>query len=78
MPVRYVDHEWNRVREVELVTVVKGNAFLRTEKHCRYLTDYGCAIYNTRPFVCRVYDGRLDRGMSDKCKWGDHESKRDV
>lgn len=29
----------------------------------------GCAIYDTRPDICREYDGRYDIHLRDICKW---------
>jgi len=36
---------------------------------CPQLTTQGCRIYNSRPHSCKIYDGRMDPFLKDKCKW---------
>ena len=38
---------------------------------CKYLTATGCSNYENRSKVCRLYDGRKDPFISDKCKWNE-------
>lgn len=35
---------------------------------CPQLTKYGCKIYSTRPYACKMYDGRQDPLMNHFCK----------
>jgi len=65
--------EFCRVRDLELVAVKKGVVYIRVEKHCKYLTVAGCRIYDQRPMACRMYDGRKDAAMADKCMWKEIE-----
>jgi Fe-S-cluster containining protein len=36
---------------------------------CQHLTNKGCNIYNIRPLVCSLYDGRKDLFFPEKCLW---------
>ena len=36
---------------------------------CEQLGEEGCKIYESRPLICRMYDGRNDPCMKGKCLW---------
>lgn len=40
---------------------------LTLEYPCPFLTPLGCAIYATRPEICKAYDGTLDNTVD--CAW---------
>lgn len=40
---------------------------------CPHLTPRGCDFYDERPEVCRLYDGRRDPVMRERCRWGELE-----
>jgi len=49
---------------------VNGNQMGITLNYpCPHLKPNGCDIYETRPGVCRDYDGRQHALMKDKCLW---------
>lgn len=47
----------------------KGHLAIVMDHVCPHLTAEGCNIYKTRPYACRIYDGRNDPLMKNKCKW---------
>ena len=40
---------------------------------CNHLRSSGCNIYDTRPKLCQVYDGRRDVFFKDRCRWNELE-----
>jgi len=45
----------------------KPRIMLSLEYPCPFLTPLGCAIYESRPEVCKAYDGTLDNTID--CAW---------
>jgi len=56
------------MRGIEVKRGVAGPVLL-IPCSCQYLSDDGCRIYDSRPDVCKDYDGRKVRVMEDVCKW---------
>ena len=64
--------EWAAIRNVKIVKVDKDVVWMTLPYPCPHLTDKGCAIYDVRPTVCRIYNPkRDDPALSDICKWED-------
>jgi Fe-S-cluster containining protein len=52
------------------IKVHKGVPYAVVEQVCQHLHPIdGCDIYDQRPLVCRVYDGRNDLFYPEKCMW---------
>lgn len=52
------------------VVNVEGRLVVAVESRCPELTSFGCRSYDNRPEWCRLYDGRKDAILRDKCLWG--------
>ena len=50
--------------------------FIVIDIKCPHLTNKGCDIYDSRPIICREYDGRLDPFVADRCKWVEWENSQ--
>lgn len=51
-------------------TIIKdGHLIIILPNICPHLTEKGCDIYSNRPYYCRMYDGRNDPFLKDKCLW---------
>ncbi len=55
------------------ISTEDGNVFIVIPHTCQHLTPEGCAIYNTRPQACKVYDGRTDPTVN--CRWKELEEE---
>lgn len=66
--------EFFTVRGWKVVT--RGKVLhIYTYHPCPHLTDRGCDMYETRPIVCRMYNGLADNQILEyTCKWGIHEN----
>ena len=66
--VRDINTEFFKARGFSLVKDLKNNTtYLEIPNYpCPHLTETGCDIYETRPKVCRDYDGRKD---FNDCEW---------
>mgnify|MGYP001167447106 CR=1 FL=1 len=51
-----------------------GLLYLSIKIPCPHLTDEGCAIYETRPQICRKYSGLEEFG--DGCLWAGLKGKK--
>lgn len=60
--------EFFKARGMDVQKSDRGILVIKLKSPCQHLTDKGCAIYENRPYVCKLYDGRPDH--SD-CKWHD-------
>jgi hypothetical protein len=49
--------------------MVHGVYVISVPHICQHLTESGCDIYESRPTVCRDYDGRKDPRLLNKCLW---------
>jgi len=44
--------------------------YIVLKENCPHLNlDSGCNIYDNRPEWCRIYDGRFDPFVREKCLW---------
>lgn len=66
--VPFIMREYYKARGCELYSTPNGFALL-VPQVCGQLAPLGCKIYNNRPHLCRVYDGRKDPYLRHKCKW---------
>lgn len=56
-----------------------GMAVIHLDYPCPKLTPLGCSIYETRPEVCKEFDGRLHfAGGEGKCLWPTTEGEVNV
>jgi len=71
VPTRVSSKDQKRFYELRGCKVknFKGSQVVVVPLPCPHLTLKGCDIYDTRPQVCREYDGREDPLMMDKCLW---------
>ena len=44
----------------------QGVLVIKLKEECPHLTEKGCDIYENRPYVCKIYDGRKDH---PECLW---------
>jgi len=55
-------------RGCRIVDQRDGGYGVMVPSHCQYLGFAGCIIYNDRPGLCRIYDGRVDPFMINYCQ----------
>lgn len=67
---------WLKERGVKVVRD-DGDCFrIRLQLDCPHISDeapYRCDIYETRPEVCRKFDGRMHTGDGLECAWEKYE-----
>jgi Fe-S-cluster containining protein len=64
------DKKFYQFRSEKVIPLIPGIAVLLVlNDTCKFLTDKGCSVYSDRPDACRIYDGRKDLIMREKCKW---------
>jgi len=52
------------------VKIIQDIPHIAIDNPCPHLDlEKGCRIYATRPKWCRLYDGRFDPFVRDKCLW---------
>lgn len=51
------------------VRFFESYVYIVVDQTCQHLTDKGCDIYETRPYSCKIFDGRLDPILPDLCEW---------
>ena len=66
-PLRLYE-EFATVRGLKISKVVGNRVYILIPLACPHLTNEGCEIYEFRPEVCRIYDGRRDPALKEKCK----------
>jgi len=75
LPMNYkgkVNHhhyeEFAKTRNIKLVKVKDDKIYFLIPYPCPYLTDEGCSVYEDRPSICRMYNGRFDPALEDTCE----------
>ena len=75
-PVTPRDHDhirWYLLHEHIAVWKLEGSWFLEVRTPCRHLrADNGCAIYETRPEICRTYGWPDDDNRDTPCDYFSH------
>ncbi len=75
--------KWVEYHEVETFTadMPDGRRFwgVKLPKPCKHLIEtepgrFGCAIYDRRPYVCRIYRGINPDGPQPGCGFGDRRA----
>lgn len=61
--------------QVQKVTSEQYQVVVIIQSDCPELSPFGCKSYNYRPHFCRLYDGRKDPYMQDKCLLPKGDSK---
>lgn len=64
----YLYKQFAEVRGIEVAKIVDDKIYFLIPYPCPHLTRVGCRIYSERPEVCRIYDGRRDNAIKDRCK----------
>jgi Fe-S-cluster containining protein len=66
--------EFYEARGFEIEPSDKGVLVIKMKHSCPHLTDKGCGIYEKRPYICKLYDGRKDH---PDCKWHQLSNKEE-